>query len=173
MYTEVYIGAMVACPGEIPSTVTFVRLCLHFRLVDAAILCSSCPLTCALPWLQSVMLPKPWFPSVRPCLTFRSTCVFSWCYCIRLLLSVPGHSACAKHVLRLFGRALHILSLNLMCLIMFSAHPAVPYLADPAAMSESSSPSIPIVDIAVDAIIKLVDADGNVVEEKEGVAMEF
>ena len=40
-------------------------------------------------------------------------------------------------------------------------------------MSESPSPSIPIVDIAVETIIFAVDTDGNVVEEKEGVLMEF
>ena len=49
----------------------------------------------------------------------------------------------------------------------------VPYLADLEAMSDSPSPSIPIVDVAVEAIIHAVDSDGNIVEEIDGVIMEF
>ena len=61
-----------------------------------------------------------------------------------------------------------------VCPILLSVHSAVPHSpADPATMNEPSSPSIPFADIAVDAMIKLVDSDGNVVEEKVGVAMEF
>lgn len=45
--------------------------------------------------------------------------------------------------------------------------------ADPTAMSASPSPSIPVVDFAVEAIIHAVDGDGTVVEEKDGVLMEF
>ena len=39
--------------------------------------------------------------------------------------------------------------------------------------TDSSSVSMPIVDVAVETIISVLDYDGNIVEEKEGVTMPF